>query len=122
MDDTSFYLAANEVRSVDYTIHVDAVPTIRGFELVMDYPAYTGKKDEIIKSTGNALVPQGTNITWRVDAVAADLVQFRTEQKNYNFDETAGKFAFAKAITQPTPYSITTSNQNVRDYEKLDYD
>jgi len=121
IDDTSFYLAANEVRSVEYTLQVAVVPVIRSFELVMDFPDYTGKKDEILKGTGNALVPQGTQITWRVAAVAADLVQFRTEQKNFNFDEVGGKFAFAKAITQTTPYSITTSNQNVRDYEKLDF-
>jgi hypothetical protein len=120
-DDLSFYFTANDVRSVDYELNVNAVPTIRSFELALDYPAYTGKKDEVIKSTGNALVPAGTQITWRVDAVAANLVQFRTVQKNYNFEELNGVFAFAKAISQPTPYTIVTSNANIRDYEKLDF-
>jgi hypothetical protein len=120
-DDLSFYFIANDVRSVDYELNVNAVPTIRSFELVLDYPAYTGKKDEVIKSTGNALVPAGTQITWRVDAVAANLLQFRTVRKNYNFEELNGVFAFAKAISQPTPYTIVTSNDNIRDYEKLDF-
>ncbi|BAO54840.1 DUF4175 family protein [Nonlabens marinus] len=120
-ENTSFYLAANDVRSIDYTLQIDAVPVMRSFELALDYPAYTGKKDEVLKSTGNALVPQGTKITWNVDAAQTDLVQFRTEQQNYNFNELDGKFAFAKAFTQKTPYTITTSNQNVRDYEKLDF-
>ncbi|WP_194851600.1 DUF4175 family protein [Nonlabens antarcticus] len=120
-DDTAFYFTANDVRSVDYQLLVNAVPTIRSFELMLDYPAYTGKKDEVVKSTGNALVPAGTQITWRVDAIAADLVQFRTEQKNYNFDVIDGKFAFAKAISQQTSYTIATSNEYVRDYEKLDF-
>ncbi|KQC32371.1 glutamyl-tRNA synthetase [Nonlabens sp. YIK11] len=119
---TSFYLMANELRSTDYVLNVDKVPTIQGFELQMDYPSYTGKKDEILKSTGNALVPQGTNIIWRVNTTATDLVQFRTADKNSNFEnEAGGLFAFAKAISQPLSYSIVTSNNKVRDHEQLDF-
>ncbi len=121
VDDIDFYLAANDVRSVDYQLNVNEVPSIRTFELALDYPDYTGKKDEVLKSTGNALVPAGTQITWRVDATAASLVQFRTQEKNYNFQKVDDEFAFAKAISQQTPYSITTSNKNVRDYERLDF-
>lgn len=119
--DISFYLSANQVRSLDYTLKVDEVPVISRFELSLDYPDYTGKKDEVINSTGNANVPQGTKITWKVNTIAADLVQFQTSEKAYNFDEVDGEFAFARAIFQPTTYSITTSNKNVRDYEKLDF-
>ncbi|GAK98641.1 putative liver stage antigen [Nonlabens ulvanivorans] len=50
--DTPFYLKANEVRSENFELTVDAVPSINKFELLMDYPSYTGKKDEVIKSTG----------------------------------------------------------------------
>lgn len=122
VDDTTFHLVANDVRSVDYVLHVDKVPTIKGFELQLDYPDYTGKKDETIKSTGNSLVPQGTTITWSLSAVATDLVQFRTPEKNVNFSTVdVGEFAFAKAISQPLPYSIVTSNDKVRDFEQLDF-
>ncbi len=119
---TSFVLQANSVTSLPYELHVAPVPTINSFELQMDYPAYTGKKDEILKATGNAIVPQGTRITWLVNASATQLVQFKTVDKNQNFEQQGdGEFAFAKAVTQNMPYSITTSNQNVLNYEQLDF-
>ena len=34
------------------------------FEIALDYPSYTGKKDETVTKNGDLLVPLGTNIGW----------------------------------------------------------
>jgi hypothetical protein len=121
VEDVPFYLIANQVRSKDYRLQVQPVPVISSFQMQLDYPAYTGKRDEVVRGTGNALVPQGTRVSWKVNATDTDLVQLRTAQKNENFDVVDGGFAFAKAISSKLPYSIVTSNTNVRDYEQLDF-
>ncbi len=119
--DIPFYLKANEVRSENFILDVDDVPTIDQFELVMDYPYYTGKKDEILKSTGNALVPQGTKITWKLKTAATEQVDFKTRQEINQFKKDGNEFAFAKAILKPLKYSITTSNMFITDYEELNF-
>lgn len=118
---TSFYLQANEIRSETYNLRVNKVPVINSFELAMDYPAHTGKADEVIKSTGNALVPQGTRITWRLQTTATDKVVYKEQDAVAKFQKTGSEFAFAKAIMSPTKYAISTSNSIAKDYEDLNF-
>ncbi|WP_438961180.1 DUF4175 family protein [Nonlabens sp.] len=119
--DLTFYLQANEVRSDNFLLDVDEVPTIDQFELAMDYPSYTGKKDEILRSTGNALVPQGTKISWKLKTSATDQVSFNTAGAMEQFKKDGNEFAFAKAILKPLKYSITTSNTYAQNYEELNF-
>jgi hypothetical protein len=116
-----FYLSANEVTSKQYNLIVDDVPVIKGFELYLDYPYHTGKKDETISSTGNALVPQGTEITWKMTTQATTRVDFKTREAIEPFKKDRNGFAFAKAVLQPLKYAISTSNSNIKDYEELNF-
>jgi len=120
-ENIDFYLQAVDVKSTSYQLQVDEVPVIDNLELVMDYPSYTGKKDEVLKSTGNALVPQGTRVKWRLKTTATDQVSFNTPEKQELFSKDGGDFAFAKAILKPLNYSISTSNDIVSDYEQLNF-
>ncbi len=118
---TSFVLQANEVTSETYNLNVNEVPVIKSLELVMDYPSHTGKANEIVKSTGNAIVPQGTRITWRLNTAATDKVLFKEQQAINKFTKDGDKFAFAKAVMQPLKYTIATSNKVATDYEDLNF-
>ncbi|MGB5980696.1 MAG: hypothetical protein WBG46_01000 [Nonlabens sp.] len=114
-----FYLEGNEVRSATYPVTIGAVPTIQDFSLQLDYPAHTGKKDEVIRSTGNATIPQGTSVIWKLATSGATAVDFIEGSEVSEFDREGDEFAFAKAVLQPTRYAISTSNENVKDYERL---
>ena len=57
-----FYVEANGIYSNTYKVKLIATPVITNLTLVFNYPTYTGKKNEVIKNTGNAIVPQGTKI------------------------------------------------------------
>lgn len=118
-DALSFNLSANDVRSKDYNIEVTKVPTLVNFEMVLDYPTYTQKKDEVLKSTGNSTIPEGTNVTWKVSTRATDEVTLYAKD-TINFEHLAeGKFEASKRIFNNTDYSISTSNKNLKDYENL---
>ena len=114
-----FSLSANEVRSKNYVLEIVKVPTLVNFEMVLDYPSYINKQDETLKSTGSATIPEGTNVTWKINTrstnsvslYAKDTLQFETTKE--------GRFEASKRIYQNLDYSIATSNKTLKDYENL---
>nr|WP_317196880.1 DUF4175 family protein [Flavobacterium coralii] len=117
----SFQLKANEVVSQPYELNVVAVPTIANFEMVLNYPGYLRKANDVVRGTGNAVVPEGTTITWRVEALATSGIEFVTGSNTAAFKHNDAGFTFSKSILGNTEYQILTSNSNVKHHEKLQY-
>nr|WP_322624893.1 DUF4175 family protein [uncultured Flavobacterium sp.] len=117
----SFQLSANNVESKPYELEVVAVPTIANFEMVLQFPSYLGKKNEVVKGTGNAIVPEGTKVTWKIDALATSNVQWMANNATVNFVNNENSFSLSKNILQNTEYQILTSNNKVKNHEKLQY-
>ncbi len=120
-DAVSFQLSANDVTSQEYTLDVVKTPSLLGFEMFLDYPGYTGRRDETLKSTGNATVPEGTRVSWRVRTQNTDEVQIKTKDTSYAFTATAQEFSFNKGVYRRMDYAITTSNKNLKEYENLSF-
>ena len=117
-----FYLEANGVKSLTYTLNVIKTPTIQNISLSLDYPSYTQKKDEKIDNRGNLLVPEGTKIEWEVQTNQTDSVAFIENSKRTTFIKKENDvFSFQKNIRKNTSYQITSSNTELKDYEKLPY-
>ncbi len=114
-----FKLTANDVSSKDYTLHIVEVPTLLQFEMVLDYPDYTKKQDEILKSTGNAIVPEGTNIIWQLKTKATDAVHLYTTDSIPFHLEESGLFKASKRVYNTLDYSLSISNKKLMDYENL---
>ncbi|MTE27181.1 DUF4175 family protein [Winogradskyella ouciana] len=116
-----FSLSANDVSSKTYALEVVNTPNLVNFEMVLDYPTYTRKQDEILKSTGSAVIPEGTKVTWKaltkstseVNIYANDTLPFKQNEE--------GKFEATKRLYRNYNYSISTSNNNLKDYENLAY-
>ncbi len=117
----SFHIEANDVRSKQYQLQVIKTPTVIGFEMYMNYPNYTNKKDELIKNTGNALIPEGTTITWNIKTKATDSLKFITTTTSSFTLKKENKFSISKRISNGLTYQISTSNNKLKDYEKLSY-
>jgi len=100
---------------------VVAVPTIANFEMLVHFPSYLGRKAEVIQGTGNAVVPEGSKITWKINALATNEVQWMSNGQIFSFNRDATHFSLVKNITQNTEYQIFTSNSNVKNHEKLQY-
>lgn len=116
-----FQLSANEVFSQPYELNVVAVPTISNFEMVLNFPSYLGKKTEVVRGTGNAVVPDGTKVTWRVSALATTNIEWSSKGVSTQFAQHEDSFSIAKTILQNTEYQILTSNDKVKHHEKLQY-
>jgi len=115
----NFRVFANNVTSKDYTLEVVQTPSLLGFDMVLDYPSHTHKKDEVLKNTGNATIPQGTKVTWKLNTKSTSEVAFVDEDSTYLFSGNDNAYDLSKRLYKSTDYSIKTSNEDLKDYESL---
>ncbi len=121
-----FNLNANEVVSRPYTLEVLNVPVLVDFEMLLSYPAHTQKTSERIKNTGNAVIPEGTTITWNLDTKQTEQVDLilRDTIIPFALSENVNAlklFTTSKRIYNSTSYEVSTSNTALQDYERLAY-
>ncbi len=119
VESIDFSLKANKVTSREYTLDVVKTPSLLNFEMVLDYPSYTGKRDETLKSTGNATIPEGTRVKWNVATKNTKAVTLKTADTSFSFASNGENFNFEKGIYNKLDYAITTSNEKLKDYENL---
>ncbi len=67
-DDTPFKIYAGPVSSTEMTLAVIKKPGIISFDIGLDYPSYTGRRDENLNNIGDLVVPEGTQLTWDIQA------------------------------------------------------
>ena len=120
-EDIEFHIEANDVSSNDYKLKVVTVPSIANFEMVLNFPNYLNKKSEVVKGTGNAIIPEGTQVTWKMNTLATQKVDWVNENAQYSFAKQDNIFSLSKSILQNVDYQILTSNNKVQNYEKLNY-
>lgn len=120
-ENINFRLQANEVSSKTYTLNVIKVPTVLSFEMGLDYPRYTQKKSETQKSSGNATVPEGTLIQWKLNTRETKSVQLQTADTVFSFIEETPNFVFSKPVISKLDYTISTSNELLDNYENLNF-
>jgi len=116
-----FRLSANKVISPEYQLNVVKTPSLVAFEMILDYPLYTGKLDEVVKSSGNATIPEGTKVTWNINTKNTSSVALKAKDTSYLFSEKEQEFSLSKNISSKLDYSITTSNEHLVDYENLTF-
>ena len=116
-----FHVEANDILSPDFELNVIEVPSIADFEMYLQYPTYLNKKPESIKGTGNAVVPEGTVVTWKLKTLKTQTVSlFESSQKSF-FSKSDNFFQLSKRIARNMEYQIATSNVAVANFEKLNY-
>ncbi|MCC9017765.1 hypothetical protein [Flavobacterium lipolyticum] len=121
VENVSFSFEGNTVSSEEYELKVITVPSIANFEMVLNFPSYLKKKAEIIQGTGNAILPEGTLVTWKMKTQSTQEIVWKGENSFFKFNRDQNEFKLAKNISQNTEYQILTSNNKVKNYEKLDY-
>lgn len=124
---TSFYLIADGFKSKEYTIEVVKKPGVLGFELALDYPAYTGRSKENLDNAGDISVPAGTKVRWR----------FKTENTSdmalkFKYDdgrdtafiaqrESENEFSYKATLFKNFQYNVINKNGNSSAKNELNY-
>ncbi len=111
----------NEITSRPYQLTALKAPAIVDFNVILEYPSYIKKRNEVLKSTGNALVPEGTKVTWEIIGEDTEVVNLVTADTIIGFQKSQDKFEHSQKVYTNLEYELTTSNANVADFERLAY-
>lgn len=121
--DTKFRLFSSIVQSEEFELEVLKKPNVLGFEVKLDYPAYTQRKDEDLESIGDLVVPVGTNIDWVFNALNTDdiSIQFGDEEtvdiKRFSDD----LFTHKKRAFKNEAYKLMISNKQLPNADSITY-
>ncbi len=114
--DTKFRLFSGEFYSTEKKIKVLPKPSIEDFTMTLDYPSYTGRRDETISNIGDAYVPEGTLIKWTYATQHTDNITLRFNSNNVTktFDESRkNTFSTSQRIMKSDLYTISIANAYV---------
>ena len=121
LESTDFVFVANGIRSGTYRLNALKTPAIQDFQIQLDYPNYTNRATEILKSTGTSTFPEGTKVTWHIEGRNTQKIQLLTKDTVLTFSNEKEHFRLTRRVYSDLAYELSTSNQNVSDYEKLAY-
>ncbi|OJU73886.1 MAG: hypothetical protein BGO09_00610 [Bacteroidetes bacterium 47-18] len=111
----SFYFSTVGYQSESYRLVVDFLPVIDAVEVVLRYPRHTGKATETLMVFSDLQVPEGTIITWKIQAqhthnitVLMDSVQvLQTEQKG-------GAWSWEKQVLDQAAFRVLIQGEQAR--------
>jgi hypothetical protein len=108
----TFEMFAGGFTSKEYKLNVAQKPLLKSFVVHVDYPDYTGKKDESRNSLGDMTVPAGTTISWAFVAEHTDEARFKLGDGNpVRILGAGGRFGSQHRFLNDTSYSFILSNK-----------
>lgn len=117
-----FRLSAENFNSDEFLITVLPKPGVLDFDVSLDYPQYTGKKDETLKNTGDLVVLLGTVIDWNFFTKNTDNLTLSFSEKTVNLDHgSSNLFKYKEAFYDSQNYLITSSNAFLKNHDSLSY-
>ncbi|WP_324720199.1 hypothetical protein [Salinimicrobium sp. HB62] len=116
-----FQILANEIRSPKYEVEVIEVPKMRNLKMILEFPQHTGLGEEVVEGTGNATVPEGTQVNWELETTATNNVEMKLPDTLQKFQKRGDLFRLRKQLRANVNYEISTSNAKVKNFESLNY-
>lgn len=124
-DNFNFKIEAADYKSKSYEVIVLQRPDIKNFNINLDYPRYTGKKNEILENVGNLTVPEGTHINWRIKTIETESIQmvFENEKSVIELESTGNQlFESKKRLRQSDSYTLKLENQHSSNKDSIAYE
>lgn len=121
VEESSFFLTANGWDSNTYAIRSYATPALMDFQMELDFPAYLNRRTEVVTGTGNATVPEGTKVSWRIEGSHVDRIEMATHDTIYKFLNDGNTFSYSSKLFNDFDYELGTSNEHVANFEQLAY-
>ncbi|MGL6119407.1 MAG: hypothetical protein ACRC0V_02780, partial [Fusobacteriaceae bacterium] len=120
-ESSTFYFKANAFYSDNYALDVVKVPTIIDFDMSLVFPSYLRMNTKTIKGNGNAIIPEGTKINWKIKARTTASILFQDSLASSSFVKSEDYFTLSKSIFNNIKYKIITSNSKETNHQTLDY-
>ncbi len=122
--DTKFNLFSGGFESKEYELEVLKKPNIVGFDISLDYPRYTGRKDETVANIGDVVVPVGTSLRWKFTSQNTEElgIKFSREKEILKTDRSGGQaFGLKRRAMKDETYMVYVSNQYLKNADSVGY-
>lgn len=119
---TSIQFVADGFYSEIFKIEALPKPMLLNFQLQLDYPAYTGLKDETLSDIGDVTVPEGTKASWKFSTTATESLYFGFNDSSLEVQQNNLDEYITSLITNRSGlYRIATTNSQIKDEDTLNY-
>jgi hypothetical protein len=116
----AFYFTDGEYSSKEFELMVMPKPLVADMKITLRFPKYTKKQDLTLANIGDAVVPEGTHIEWRINAKNADSVTVVFPDSLLRFNSGSSLISFTKSARQSFDYTLELANKFVAT-EPLNY-
>ncbi len=116
---TDFNFRAGGFNSQAFRLTTIPKPTLLNFETFMNYPDYTGLKDEWIRNTSEVTVPVGTEISWKLHTKNTQEAKFSDGVTALPSNKKGDLFQMVRRLLKSTQFSINTSNGQVQSGDSM---
>ncbi|MBI2257927.1 MAG: hypothetical protein HYU67_03400 [Flavobacteriia bacterium] len=106
--------------SKKYTVEVIPKSGIQIFSAFLDYPQYTGKKDELIQNVGDLYIPEGTKINFKVNSKNSKEVLFNFKNQKSEFF-TKENIQFTKRFVESDFLKVILKNKFIQSADTSSY-
>ncbi|MBC7863416.1 MAG: hypothetical protein IAF38_10605, partial [Bacteroidia bacterium] len=121
-ENTKFSLTANGINSRKYELTAIPKPTLVDFKVLLTYPGYLGRKNELVSNTGDLVIPQGTKVNWQFNTRNSDFVSMGFADTVLNLDPSADdKFSYTRRFMSGGGYFVKTGSSLVKPKDSLLY-
>jgi hypothetical protein len=123
-EDTKFELFSGKIKSIEHDLKVLPKPTLVQLEVNLQFPAYTGRKQESIRNNGDLVVPVGTRASWKLDAKHTNSLQYIFEDDAVKTDASLvdeGRFSFQRTLKKDGQYKIYINNARISSPDSISY-
>lgn len=119
---TPFRFEANSIISEEYTLEALPVPGFTDFSVYIDYPAYTGLKDELISNSGDMIVPQGSRLQWKINTKNASNVSLQVDTEKKSLEQSGeNSFEYTHLALQNSSYTFKSDNETHIEGDSMRY-
>ena len=117
-----FRFEANSIISKEYTLEALPVPGFTDFSVYIDYPAYTGLKDELVSNSGDMAVPYGSRLQWKVNTKNAFSVSLQMDSEKKSLEQSGeNSFEYTHLALQNSSYTFKSDNKTGVEGDSMRY-
>ena len=112
---TEFQIYSGKVKDEERALDVLVKPNLADISIDLNYPSYTGRKDETVKNTGDLVLPEGTSVRWNLKSLYTENIEFQFGEADKIEAKRQGDdfFYHDKRVRNSQPYKLYIGNDMI---------